>query len=67
MSQNPTNVSVKVIGADKGSAVVFSNVGESPLPLSAGLPATVTKTATGQVLAVHGTTAGIVADIPSGK
>jgi len=63
--QNSTEV--KVVGADKKSAVVFSSAGTTPQPASAGLAVTATKNAAAQVTAVHGTVSGstVVFDSPA--
>jgi hypothetical protein len=64
VSQNSNSVSVKVVGADKKSTVVFSSTGESPLPPSAGVPLTVAKTAGGKITTVAGTISGVVVELP---
>jgi hypothetical protein len=59
---------ITVSGAKNEATIVFTDDGKlAPLPPSAGVPATITKGAASQVIAVHGTTTGIVADIPSGQ
>jgi hypothetical protein len=63
--QNPIQTQVNVIGADKKSIIVFSNVGTTPIPASAGVAVTATKNAASQVVAVHGTISGIVFDSPA--
>jgi hypothetical protein len=59
------SIEIKVIGADKNSAVVFSSAGTTPLPASAGVAVTATKNAASQVIAAHGTVSGIVFDSPA--
>ena len=61
--QNSTQVSV--VGADKKSAIVFANVGVTPLPASAGVAVTAAKSG-GQAV-VHGTVSGstVVFDSPA--
>jgi len=67
MSVHQVSTQVNVIGADKKSVVVFSNVGVTPLPVSAGVAVTATKNAASQVTAVHGTVSGstVVFDSPA--
>jgi len=60
VQQNITDPGGQIIGT-------VSNIGAVPLPASAGIPATATVSKVGQIIAVHGTTAGVVVDIPSGK
>jgi hypothetical protein len=63
MSQN--SIELKILGADKNSAVVFSSLGTTPLPASAGVTVTTTKNTAAQVVAAHGTISGVVFDSPA--
>jgi hypothetical protein len=65
MSQN--SIELKILGADKKSAVVFSSLGTTPQPVSAGIEVATTKNAASQVTAVHGTVSGstVVFDSPA--
>jgi hypothetical protein len=68
MSVHQVSTQINIIGADKKSAIVFANVGVSPLPASAGQVVTTTKSATGSAtVATHGTVSGstVVFDSPA--
>jgi hypothetical protein len=61
------SIEIKIIGADKNSTVVFSSAGTTPLPASAGVAVTVSKSVAGQVTGVHGSVSGttVVFDSPA--
>jgi hypothetical protein len=63
MSQN--SIELKILGADKVSAIVFSSLGTTPQLATAGVPVTTTKNTSAQVVAAHGTILGVVFDSPA--